>query len=100
MTKPISLAKYFQSNHWKHNDHKLAGFGIDLETALIEADIINRADENENKIYTPWNGGDDTPSILANMERQTKKYLNAMSRLTDYTKRQLEIKEIVDLTLG
>jgi hypothetical protein len=91
-SKPISLAKYFQSNDWKHKEHKLAGFNIDLETALIACDEIDFPimdgtilRGNQYQQYT---------------KRQTKKYLNAMGRLTDYTKREAELKQIIDLTLG
>ena len=76
-TKPISLAKYLQSNHWKYNEDKR--FGTNLETVLIACDRIDNA-------FT-------SPAMKTNAyrtvtERQTKKYLNAMGRLADYRTHQ------------
>jgi len=97
-SKPISLAKYFQSNDWKHKEHKLAGFSIDLETALIACDKID--DQSYSFKYADANRTMLTMAYRSNVIRQTKKYLNAMGRLTDYTKREAELKQIIDLTLG
>jgi hypothetical protein len=97
-SKPISLAKYFQSNDWKHKESKLAGFSIDLESALISCDKID--DQTNGFRYADANRTMLTMAYRSNVTRQTKKYLNAMGRLTDYTKREAELKQIIDLTLG
>ena len=81
-TKPISLAKYFQSNHWKYSENKQ--FGTNLETMLLACDKIDFPNQDWNRTHTESKDG----SYRLHMERQTKKYLNAMNRLTDYRKHQ------------